>query len=250
MVGLAMACVAAVPAAQVLASQYDNARTGATLSERTLTPANVNAGQFGKVFSFVVDGDVYAQPLFLPRLSIPGKGVHNVVFIATEHDSLYAFDADGRPAEPLWKVSLLSGPGVTPVSAGAVSCPFISPEIGITPTPVIDYPFGTLYVLARTKERLGFLKGSRYVQRLRALAVTTGVEKLGGPVEIAARDAGAARCGRDGPGGRQDRRSLHPDAEAPHAGAGLGVRRGRPGSRAPSARPPDSNRSSSRLPQS
>src|SRR3954471_21617071 len=80
-------------AAQVLTSQYDNARTGAILTETTLTPANVNVGRFGKIFSFKVDGDVYAQPLFVPRVEIPSKGMHNVIFIATEHDSVYAFDA-------------------------------------------------------------------------------------------------------------------------------------------------------------
>ena len=172
--------------AQVLTSQYDNARTNATLTEKILTPANVKASEFGKVFVYHVDGDVYAQPLYLPRVEIPGKGPHNVVYVATEHDSVYAFDAEGssrEPLEPIWRVSLLR-PGTTPVPADDVRCRFIEPEIGITPTPVIDAATGTLYVLARTKE--GGDDAPRYVQRLHALDVATGSEKLGGPVEIVA----------------------------------------------------------------
>ena len=88
--------------AQVTTSQYDNARTGANVHETTLTPQNVNAARFGKLFALQVDGDIYAQPLYLPGVEIPGKGKHNVVFIATEHDSVYAFDADGQPSTPLW----------------------------------------------------------------------------------------------------------------------------------------------------
>jgi hypothetical protein len=174
-------------AAQVLTSQYDNARTGATLNETTLTPANVNARQFGKIFSLQVDGDIYAQPLYMPNLEIPGKGKHNVLFVATEHNSVYAFDADGPSSQPLWHASFLnSKTGVTTVSARDAQCPFITPEIGITPTPVIDLQTGTLYVLARTTEDQGFFGSPRFVQRLHALAVTTGVEKFGGPVEIKA----------------------------------------------------------------
>ena len=176
--------------AQVLTSQYDNSRTGSNQRETVLTPRNVNANQFGKLFSMRVDGSIYAQPLYMPRLEIPGKGVHNVVFVATEHDSVYAFDADGNSEEPLWKVSFIDQQkGVTTVPTRDVDCPFIVPEIGITSTPVIDLHSGTLYVLARTKEKDGMF-GSRYVQRLHALAVTTGVEKFGGPVEIKASVAG------------------------------------------------------------
>ena len=183
--------------AQVLTSQYDNARTGANLHETTLTPANVNPAQFGKLFTLKVDGAIYGEPLYMRGLEVPGKGRHNVVFVATEHDSVYAFDAEGNPAEPLWKVNFLdSDAGVTTVPARDVQCPFISPEVGITPTPAIDLNTGTLYVLARTKEKDGFLS-SRYVQRLHALAVTTGVEKFGGPVEIKAsvkgRGAGSSK---------------------------------------------------------
>jgi len=179
--------------------------------EVTLEPANVNSRQFGKIFSFKVDGDVYAQPLYLPRVPIPGKGLHNVVYIATEHDSVYAFDADGRPSEPLWHASFLSS-GVRAVPSGDVSCPFIAPEIGITPTPVIDLRSGTLYVLARTKESQGFFGEPRFVQRLHALAVTTGVEKLGGPVEIKARVPGQSA------GGSRGQVDFNPLLELPRAG--------------------------------
>src|SRR5260370_32740056 len=97
----------ALAQAQVTTSQYNNARTGACLDETTLTPQNVNARQFGKAFTLPVDGDVYAQPLYLAGLDIPGKGKHNVLFVATEHDSVYAFDADAN-GPPLWQVSFIN----------------------------------------------------------------------------------------------------------------------------------------------
>jgi hypothetical protein len=173
-------------AAQVLTSQYDNLRTGATLGEKILTPQNVNANQFGKLGAYKVDGAVYAQPLFIPSVEIPGKGKHGVIFIATEHDSVYAFDAERPGDASLWQVSLLDKKrGDEPVSARDVQCPFIQPEIGITSTPVIDLKTGTLYVLARTKISHAF-NDSEYFQHLHALAITTGVEKFGGPKLIAA----------------------------------------------------------------
>lgn len=173
--------------AQMLTSQNDNARTSANLKEKILTPANVNSTRFGKIFSLHVDGDVYAQPLYLPDVEIPGKGKHNVLYIATEHDSVYAFDADGRSTEPLWHKNFLDAKsGITTVPAADVNCPFIRPEIGITPTPVIDQAAGTIYVLARTKEGQGFLRADHHPQRLHALSVTTGAEKPGGSVAIQA----------------------------------------------------------------
>ena len=172
------------PAQSVTTSQYDNARSGANRLETTLTPRNVNVRHFGKLFALKVDGDVYAQPLFLKGLDIPGKGRHDVLFVATEHDSIYAFDAYGHPASPLWRVSFLKK-GVTTVSEDDVECPFIVPEVGITSTPVIDADTGTLYVLARTKEPTGS-PSAHYTQRLHALEVTTGLEKFGGPVVIKA----------------------------------------------------------------
>ncbi len=172
--GLAIG-LASLASGQVLTSQYDNARTGAIVTEKTLTPANVNARQFGKILTFSVDGDVYAQPLFVPQVPIPGKGTHDVIFIATEHNSVYAFDAAGQPATPLWRVTFSH-----PVRAGDLGCAFIAPEVGITPTPAIDLATGTLYVLARSDE------GGSYRHKLHALAITTGAEKFGGPVVIQA----------------------------------------------------------------
>jgi hypothetical protein len=184
---------------QVTTSQYDNARTGANLAETTLTPKNVNAAQFGKLFSLRVDGDVYAQPLYFSGVEIPGKGKHDVVFVATEHDSVFAFDAGGNPSSPLWQVSFVKpSAGITTVSSRDVQCPFINPEVGITPTPVIDRETGTLFVLARTKESGGALRPDRYVQRLHALAITTGAEKFGGPVEIKASAKGRGASSSDG----------------------------------------------------
>src|SRR5260370_9823888 len=101
----ALAAIAAV--AQVTTSQYDSLRTGATLSESILVPQNVNVKQFGRLGAFKVDGAVYAQPLFIPSLDIPGKGKHDVLFVATEHDSVYAFDANRPDDPPLWHISLL-----------------------------------------------------------------------------------------------------------------------------------------------
>jgi PQQ-like domain len=137
---------------QITTSQYDNSRSGANVSETILSPRNVNVRQFGRIWSLPVDGDVYAHPLYLPNVNVPGKGVHNVLFVATEHDGVYAFDADQNSPTPLWRASLLpSGKLAAPVSDSDVHCPSISPEIGITSTPVIDIETGTLYALARAK---------------------------------------------------------------------------------------------------
>lgn len=172
--------------AQVTTSQYDNQRTGATLTEIFLTPEDVNAKQFGKLGAFQVDGAVYAQPLFLPAVDIPGKGKHDVVFVATENDSIYAFDAYQINDAPLWQVSLLEQKdGETPLSPRDTACPIIQPNIGITSTPVIDLKTGTLYVLARSKVQ-HTSANTEYFQRLHALAVATGAEKFGGPIVVAA----------------------------------------------------------------
>jgi hypothetical protein len=173
--------VSASGCGQVVTSQADNSRTNANIHEKRLRPTNVNTTSFGKLFSRTVDGDIYAQPLFVPSLNIPGVGKRDVVFVATEHDTVYAFDTVGASDKPIWKVSFSDvAKGVTPVPAQDTRCPFIQPEIGITSTPVIDLSSATLYVLARTKEK------GKYVQRLHALDIATGREKPNSPVVIAA----------------------------------------------------------------
>ena len=157
----------------------DQARTSQNLNEATLTPSNVNVTNFGKTGFLPVDGKVDAQPLYLSKLNIPGKGTHNLLYIATEHDSVYAFDADNGTT--LWKVSLL---GANETTSDARNCSQVIPEIGITATPVIDRsrgPNGVIYVVAMSKNRTG-----SYFQRLHALDVTTGAEVLGGPTNIQA----------------------------------------------------------------
>lgn len=168
----------------VSTAQHDPARAGANIREFILTPRNVRPDRFGKLFKLPVDGAIYAQPLYLPSVEVPGKGVHDIVFVATAHDTVFAFDAAGTPPSPLWQVNL-AGAGAIPVPAADLECPLVEPEAGIVATPAIDRATGTLYVLARTRAPTGLL-GPRYAQKLHALAVTTGAEKFGGPVTIRA----------------------------------------------------------------
>jgi hypothetical protein len=163
---------------------YDNARSGANPNETILTPQNVNSKEFGKLFTQPVDGQVIGQALYLPGVTIPGAGEHNVVYAATMNDSVYAFDADsaaGNNAKPLWHTSFLIN-GATPVPIKLQRCGGVTfwTEVGIVSTPVIDPVAGTLYVVAKTYEN------SKFVHRLHALEVTTGLERTGSPVAIAA----------------------------------------------------------------
>ncbi|MDP9002423.1 MAG: PQQ-like beta-propeller repeat protein, partial [Myxococcota bacterium] len=162
-------------AGAVWTNRYNNARTGATLTESVLTPATVGlAGKFGLLFSMPVDGTVQAQPLYVPGVTIKGS-VHNTVFVATEHNTVYAYDADAAgPA--LWTQSL--GPSA-PSSQAIYFCADLFPEIGVNSTPVIDTASGTIYVVAKTLEA-----GNRH-HRLHALDITTGAERTGSPADIA-----------------------------------------------------------------
>lgn len=161
----------------------DLSRTGQYTNETILNTNNVNQNQFGKRVEYTVDGQVYAQPLYLPNVNIGGT-THNVVFVATEHDSLYAFDADQISPTPistfLWHRSFINPPAVTTVSSSNVSCNDINPEYGITSTPVIDPSTNTLYVVANT------LESGVNTYRLHAIDVTTGNDKPGSPTLIQA----------------------------------------------------------------
>ena len=169
----------------MLTYHNDNTRQAANTNEVLLTPGNVNSTNFGKLFSYPVDGYVYTQPLIMANVSIPGKGVHNVVFVATEHDTVYAFDADsnaGPDGGLLWQTSLgvpgLSSSGDFGYRYSGGGYPDIVPEVGVTGTPVIDPATGTLYVDAFTHE------GTNYLHRIHALDVTTGNERANSPVVV------------------------------------------------------------------
>ena len=164
----------------VITYHYDNQRTGQNLNEVTLTPANVNSTKFGKLGEFTVDGKVDAQPLYLSNVSISGNK-KNILYVVTEHGSVYAFDADsinGMTAASLWKTSTLGSGETTSDNRG---CGQVSPEIGITATPVIDRTRNAIYVIAMSKNSAG-----NYFQRLHALDLATGAELFGGPKNITA----------------------------------------------------------------
>jgi hypothetical protein len=167
--------------ASVLTQHNDVARTGQNLSEMYLTPANVNAAQFGKLFLQKVDGSIVGQPLYVPNVQMANGTVHNVVYVATQHDSVYAFDADnnqGANATPLWTVNFGKSVPENTANFGCGTPNYT--EVGITGTPVINPATKTLYVVAKT------VTAGLYASTLHALDITSGMEKFGGPKAITA----------------------------------------------------------------
>jgi len=159
----------------------NNQRTGANVNETLLTPANVNKNGFGLLFSYPLDFAAVAQPLFMPAVNIPGQGVHNVVYVATMADSIYAFDADNNLGAPLWWVNFTNpAAGITTASGQYLPCSGTASQEGIPGTPTIDTTTGTIYLVAKTVEN------GTVVHRLHALDITTGQEKFGGPTVISA----------------------------------------------------------------
>ena len=190
---LALTVQAAPPPAvpDVTTFHYDNARDGLNSQETVLTPANVNSSSFGRIGYDTVDGKVDAQPLYLANITVGGQS-RNVLYIATEHDSVYAFDADSNDKQ-LWQVSVLGNNETTSDNHG---CGQITPEIGITSTPVIDRKQGTngtIFVVGMTKDGSG-----NYHQRIHALDLTTGMELSGSPVEISASYPGSGPNSQNG----------------------------------------------------
>lgn len=177
----------------VLTERYDLGRTGQNLAETTLTPGNVNSSSFGKIASFPVDGVIYAQPLYVSNLSI-GGGKHNVVFVATENDSVYAFDADATNAIVYWQRSFIDATdNITPVPTSDVGST-IFPQIGITGTPVIDLKNQVMYFVVYTKEN------GQYFHRLHAIDIATGQDRNGGVVLIQGSVPGTSDWNSDGNG--------------------------------------------------
>jgi hypothetical protein len=166
---------------------YNNARDGLNSNETILTLNNVNPDSFGKIGFFSADGKVDGEPLYLSQLVINGS-MHNVLYAVTEHDTAYAFDAD--TGSVLWQKSMLA---VNETPSDNHSCGQITPEIGITSTPVIDREMGSIFLVAMSKDASG-----AYHQRLHALDLTTGAEKQGAPTEIAASYPGTGKFSQNG----------------------------------------------------
>jgi len=176
----------------VVTYHYDNLRTGQNVNESTLTTANVNSSKFGKLGSFSVDGKVDAQPLYLSNIPISGKGTKNVLYVVTEHDSIYAFDADSvnSTSTILWKVSVLESGESSSDDRG---CGQVTPEIGITSTPVIDRSRNAIYLVSVSKDGNG-----NYFHRIHALNLTNGSELFGGPTTISATYPGSGANSSNG----------------------------------------------------
>jgi hypothetical protein len=175
---LASICASTQAQVSITTESYDNSRTAANLNETVLNKSNVNVNQFGKLFSYPVDGSIYAQPLYVPNVMINGQS-HNVVYVATMNDVIYAFDADsnaGANAAPLWSVDFRSvAAGIGPVVSPTGN---INGNVGIESTPVIDLTSNTIYLVSYTAEKGGD------IYRLHALDIASGAEKFGGPVAI------------------------------------------------------------------
>ncbi len=183
LIALSAAVLPAHAQVNVLTQHNDNARSGANLNETILNTSNVNVNSFGKLFSYTVSGDVLAQPLYVSGLNIAG-GTHNVLYVVTMNDVVYAFDADSNTQ--LWSVSLPVSPETPVPIAGIVGSNTLNihNNVGIEGTPVIDLSTNTIYLVART------INGTTYFQRLHALDILTGAEKFGGPVTITASVSG------------------------------------------------------------
>ena len=190
-IALTTRTVTSLSGTDVVTYHNDLARTGQNLSETILTPASVGVSTFGKLAVFPADGKVDAQPLHLSSVGIPGGGVHNVLYVATEHDTVYAMDA--VTGAVLWRTSLLGSGETTSDTRG---CSQVVPEIGITATPVIDRsrgPNGVIYVVAMSKNAAG-----QYFQRLHALDAALGTELFGGPQTVQASFPGSGAGSSNG----------------------------------------------------
>lgn len=174
----------------VLTYHNGNARIGANPYESILTPSNVNAGDFGKLFTVHLDGDVYAQPLYVPKVAVPSQGIHNTIYVATENNTIYAIDADDPKGLIFWSAHLAQALSFKDVPKGF--CTVIAPVLGITGTPVIEASTHTLYVVARTFEH------SRHEYQLHALDISTGAERPGSPGVISASLPGTGDGSRNG----------------------------------------------------
>ena len=177
--------LAAAPV-KVLTNRYDPGATGANVQERALRVKNVRAATFGKLYSYAVDGSVFAQPLYVPSVNVPGRGKHNVLYVATMHDRVYAFDAD-QAGPPLWQRDLTHGGTPVPIADITQDNDLnVVGNVGVLSTPVIDQRAQAMYLVARTKEN------DSYVQRVYALDIRGG-EDLAPPTVIEASIASSAK---------------------------------------------------------